>query len=405
MIVTVSGYRGFERFKLIRLIATTGAVYVGRMNRSVTHVICWKHQGKKYRLAKRLKVAIVNHHWIEECVKRGTIVPVEPYTFRSGEEIGPLSADVPLCMKQEKPQPKPVKKAKKLSCSRHSNFRRLRKGYSTPPEPQGKRRRLVKNCSNLDNWLSRKEEHSEGVAISSKRNSHRVDSIDLDMKGRVGTSKKLWLNENSTDENDSGHDVKGIDVGYHENRATQAGDASTPVLTSEKVTQAACEDLSTPGHDNFLPRSNQPSCVICLTDFSSTRGVLPCGHRFCFSCIQSWADHTASRNKLSTCPLCKASFICISRMEATVTSDQKIYSQSVPEDSARIDFFVLPEQTCGPPISASAPPVCFRCSSKEPEDLLIRCQFCQIRCVHSFCLDPPLFPWTCNHCKDLRMLY
>ena len=46
--------------------------------------------------------------------------------------------------------------------------------------------------------------------------------------------------------------------------------------------------------------------------------------------------------KVSTCPLCKASFYSIQKMEEAVSSDQKIYSQTIPSNSFATDVYIIP---------------------------------------------------------------
>ncbi|XP_042020183.1 uncharacterized protein LOC121767919 isoform X1 [Salvia splendens] len=591
VVATVSGYQGSERFNLIKLIDRTGASYVGNMSQSVTHLVCWKFEGRKYELAKKLRIPIVNHCWFEECLKQGRRVLAEPYSYSCGEEMGPLAVDILLGINQAKAQSKDLKNGKRslvaeredindgswknsilldedlfpkkrqkdhgssrskgkaiksysrkdcpsssrrgheklpttktmkiwrrafppppehhvaaiappyltfdniacvlhlgighyarnmvvrvleeASTSRPAYSCRQGKRNSTSPESSSKGRRLVKKCTSLKDWLihSDVEEECEDVRVLPENESRRIlvdsseDEVLPENKSRrvlvdssedevlpVNESRRVLVDSseaevlpenesrrvlvdssederhrvtnrhtsdlrtlnglNSTDVYDTVQDIEHLDGDQiedlesvnQENPNSHACVTPSSFATPEKLHEAANQGSTE--EESLPPASSELSCVICWTDFSSTRGVLPCGHRFCFSCIQNWADHMNSSRKTSTCPLCKASFMCITKVEDAASSDQKIYSQNMPKDSSKTNLYVLPGETYNHPSSVSASTaVCYLCLGREPEELLASCHFCTNQWVHSFCLDPPLFPWTCAHCQDLQFLY
>jgi len=44
--------------------------------------VCWKFEGKKYDIAMKFKIPVVNHQWIEDCIKEGRRVPEDSYTLQ-----------------------------------------------------------------------------------------------------------------------------------------------------------------------------------------------------------------------------------------------------------------------------------------------------------------------------------
>ncbi|XP_010552274.1 PREDICTED: uncharacterized protein LOC104822671 [Tarenaya hassleriana] len=462
VVATVSGYHGSERFKLIKLISHSGASYVGAMSRSITHLVCWEFEGKKYNLAKKFDTIIVNHQWVEECIKQGKRVPETPYMSKSGAEVGLLTIEVPAVSGEgevTKKLKKPVEISDKFfgNCEETwgggaSDFSAwtdsiLLKEKNIESNLQSRRstRKKRNNLSEDKENTGLGECSRKGQRLTKKHSFRTIVDIESDQESDINRNEILDNQRNngraprqphSEDENDcvavetstrqcAGHsettnwdldEIEETENWSHSSlfkrpRSSHAN-ASNELhrthdhngenfnkLESRKEDREATEMTNTP------LASSDVSCVICWTEFSSTRGILPCGHRFCYPCIQNWADRLVSRGKDSACPLCKASFSSITKVEDAGSSDQKIYSQTVPSPSSTDNLIILPEQERPNFRALPLASACTRCYSREPQDLLIRCHICNFRCIHSYCLDPYLLPWACTHCSDMQMLY
>ncbi|MQM11403.1 hypothetical protein Taro_044310, partial [Colocasia esculenta] len=431
VIATVSGYHGRERFNLIKLITQTGAHYVGAMGRSTTHLVCWELKGNKYSLAKSFGMKIVSHRWFEDCLKQGRRIPEGPYIMQSGKQVGALSWEVPDeddCSKRKWEMPVEHNHGKRKWQSSREKRDVLADRSNIVDDARGP---ALGEVGNL--YASSLVIHCISYVRSIFVEQPGCTSISLPASGRKRNLSDTYERSRTTEHRDRRLRKKGSIFEYLTNDVSDSsqGNQPTEVLGQQENSDSAySNNLSNPERldyssvDNADSRSRRVeefedivelssyalsngrasqmafssegrkemdampliedsltspelSCVICWTEFSSTRGILACGHRFCFTCIQEWAKCTASKGKVSTCPLCKNSFTSVTKVEGAASSDQKIYSQTVPPSVSVVDVCGLPidqDHRLGPQPLES---VCRQCHNSEPEDLLLCCHLCR----------------------------
>ena len=95
-VACATGYGGRARKDVETMVKILGGKYQKTFDRGVTHLVAYEFNGAKWERARGWTTSkIVNHRWLEDCVRRWERLDEAPYTIRSGKEEEELAAAVP----------------------------------------------------------------------------------------------------------------------------------------------------------------------------------------------------------------------------------------------------------------------------------------------------------------------
>ncbi|XP_044501897.1 BRCT domain-containing protein At4g02110-like [Mangifera indica] len=94
LVVCLTGYQRQDREDIMTMVGLMGALFSKPLVASkVTHLICYKFEGEKYELAKKIKkIKLVNHRWLEDCLRDWDLLPEANYD-KSGYELETMEAE------------------------------------------------------------------------------------------------------------------------------------------------------------------------------------------------------------------------------------------------------------------------------------------------------------------------
>ncbi|KAJ2223271.1 regulator of Ty1 Transposition [Coemansia sp. RSA 485] len=81
VVVSVSGYAGAARQYISTLVLAMGARYTPHLSHENTHLVTLQVSGRKYEMAIRANVHVVNHLWVEQCYQRWRLLAVAHPNF------------------------------------------------------------------------------------------------------------------------------------------------------------------------------------------------------------------------------------------------------------------------------------------------------------------------------------
>ncbi|XVE77548.1 hypothetical protein DITRI_Ditri13aG0072100 [Diplodiscus trichospermus] len=94
LIICLTGYQRQDRDDIMTMVSLMGAQFSKPLiANKVTHLICYKFEGEKYELAKKIKkIKLVNHRWLEDCLREWELLSEANYS-KSGYELEVMEAE------------------------------------------------------------------------------------------------------------------------------------------------------------------------------------------------------------------------------------------------------------------------------------------------------------------------
>ncbi|XP_058076866.1 BRCT domain-containing protein At4g02110 [Magnolia sinica] len=103
--ICLTGYQRQARDDIMKMVELMGAQFSKPLIASkVTHLICYKFEGEKFELARKIGIKLVNHQWLEDCLRAWEILPVDKYN-KSGWELEIMEAEARDSEEETEPGP------------------------------------------------------------------------------------------------------------------------------------------------------------------------------------------------------------------------------------------------------------------------------------------------------------
>ncbi|KAH7862795.1 hypothetical protein Vadar_009725 [Vaccinium darrowii] len=168
LVVCLTGYQRQDRDDIMTMVGLMGATFSKPLvANKVTHLICYKYEGEKYELAKKMKkIKLVNHRWLEDCLRAWELLPEADYG-KSGYELEMQEAEAKDSEEEADESPKKQNGDGKINVSPHNLHIGTVRVHPSPRSTEEVSRKLLatstsknlsKTANNIDAVLASAEE-------------------------------------------------------------------------------------------------------------------------------------------------------------------------------------------------------------------------------------------------------